>query len=160
MTVTDPVLERITRAVDAADRDDLVGMWADLGADGDPLHRCVLAHHLADMVDDAADALMWDERALSAAGDIDAESLGRSVPGVQIAALYPSLHLNIADDLRRLGSFAAAAAHLARARDALSSFAALGPDHAPYVAMMRGLVDDIDAMVQSRSTGRRTTAPG
>jgi hypothetical protein len=153
-------MDRIVTAVAASDRDGLVALWSDLGDDGNALHRCVLAHHLADMYDGAAEALIWDERALAAATHIDPGSLDGAAPGVQVAALYPSLHLNIADDLRRLASFADASTHLQKARAALSSLDRLGPDHAPYVAMLRGLVDEIDVMVQARSTVRRATAPG
>lgn len=160
VTASDPILERIARAVAAADRDDLIELWTDLGGDGDPLQRCVLAHHLADMYDDASDALVWDQRALDAAANVDAEGLGHIAPGVQVVALYPSLHLNVADDLRRLASFDDASWHLGKAGAALSSLDDLGPDHAPYVALLRGLVDDIGAMVRARSTERRATAPG
>lgn len=159
MTTSDPTMDRIVAAVGARDRDDLVELWSSLTTGGDPLHRCVAAHHLADMYDDPADALVWDERALSAADGIDARSLEQSAPGVQVAALYPSLHLNIADDLRQLASFDNAAAHLEKARAALSSLDELGPDHAPYVAMLRDLVDEIDVMVRARSTEVRTSRP-
>jgi hypothetical protein len=153
-------MDRIVAAVAASDREGLVALWSELDDGGDALHRCVLAHHLADMYDDAGDALVWDERALAAADHIDAGSLDGAAPGVQVAALYPLLHLNIADDLRRLGSFEAAHHHVAQARARLSSFDALGPEHDAYVAMVRDLVDDIDAMVVSRSTQRRAPAPG
>ena len=36
-------------------RDRLLGLWAELGEDGDPLHRCTLAHYLADTQDDPTD---------------------------------------------------------------------------------------------------------
>ncbi len=158
VTTPDPTMDRIVTAVAARDRDALLTLWAT--SDQSPLHRCVVAHHLADMHDDAADALLWDEHALAAADDIDDESLDHVSPGVQVTALYPSLHLNLADDLRQLASFDDAASHLEKACAALSSLDDLGPDHAPYVAMLRALVDDVEAMVRSRSTGRRDTAPG
>ncbi|GAA2065069.1 hypothetical protein GCM10009722_28370 [Williamsia deligens] len=151
-------MDRIATAVAARDRDDLLDLWATITPTGDALHRCVLAHHLADLHDDAAESLMWDVRALDAADVLD-EGYAAAA-GVQVAAFHPSLHLNIADDLRRLSSVDAAERHLSRARAALTSFGALGPEHAPYVAMMRDLVDDVDAMVRSRSTERRATAPG
>lgn len=159
MSATDPTMDRIVAGVAASDREGLLALWWELGDGGDALHRCVLAHHLADMYDDAGDALVWDERALATADHIDAGSLDGAAPGVQVAALYPSLHLNLADDLRRLGSFEAAHQHVAQARARLGSFAALGPEHDAYVAMMRDLVDDVGAMVAARSTQRRATAP-
>ena len=54
---------------------------------------------------------------------------------------------------------AQAAAHLEKARAALSSLDELGPDHAPYVTMLRDLVDEIDVMVRARSTEVRTSRP-
>jgi hypothetical protein len=38
-------------------------LWASVGERGDPLHRCALAHHLADVQDDPAAELSWDLRA-------------------------------------------------------------------------------------------------
>ena len=35
-------------------------IWAEIADDGDPLHRCTLAHHLADVQDDPRDELAWD----------------------------------------------------------------------------------------------------
>ncbi|WP_151772064.1 hypothetical protein [Streptomyces abyssomicinicus] len=85
-----------------------LGLWEEIGADGDAFHRCALAHYLADTQDDPADELAWDLRALSAA-----EELMESV-----RSLYPSLHLNIAADYAKLGCPEAARSHLGRARSA------------------------------------------
>ncbi|MGZ8176870.1 hypothetical protein ACXVUM_02975 [Williamsia sp. SKLECPSW1] len=159
MPTADPTMDRIIAAVAARDRDDLVDLWLTITPTGDALHRCVLAHHLADLFDDPAVSLMWDVRALDAADVLDHGHAGVQATGIEVAAFYPSLHLNIADDLRRLGSFDAADDHLGRARAALSSFATLGDEHAPYTEMLRRLVDDIAAMVRSRSTQRRASAP-
>ncbi|GAA1886050.1 hypothetical protein [Williamsia serinedens] len=40
-----------------------------------------------------------------AARDLAAAGLDHTAPGVNVAALYPSPHLNLADDLRQLASF-------------------------------------------------------
>lgn len=48
-------------------RNRLGELWQELGPDGDALHRCTLAHYLADTQDDPADELAWDLRALAAA---------------------------------------------------------------------------------------------
>jgi hypothetical protein len=85
-----------------------LGIWQEIGADGDAFHRCALAHYLADTQDDPADELAWDLRALSAA-----EELMESV-----RSLYPSLHLNVAADYAKLGCPEAARSHLHRARRA------------------------------------------
>lgn len=114
---TDPIMTSITDAVgrgrdghvDEA-RTRLLEVWHRIGVNGNPLHRCSLAHYLADLFTDPAQALAWDVRALDAA-DADAN----------LEAFYPSLHLNLADDYRRLGSFDAAREHLDSARAGVSS---------------------------------------
>ncbi|MFJ1747086.1 hypothetical protein ACIOJD_12710 [Streptomyces sp. NPDC088116] len=42
-------------------------LWTEIGEAGDPLHRCTLAHYMADTQDDPGDELAWDLRALTAA---------------------------------------------------------------------------------------------
>jgi hypothetical protein len=43
-------------------------IWEDIGGEqADPLHRCVLAHAMADVQDDLRQELVWDQRALAAA---------------------------------------------------------------------------------------------
>ncbi|AZQ33286.1 hypothetical protein EJ357_07340 [Streptomyces cyaneochromogenes] len=113
----DAVLTRIGQVVilhHAGDREEarhrLLDLWTELGEDGDPLHRCTLAHYLADTQDDPSDELAWDLRALT-----EAEGAG-SAPGLR--ALYPSLHLNLAADYVKLGRAEAARVHLRRARGA------------------------------------------
>jgi len=84
----------------------LAELWDEIHADGDALHRCMLAHYMADMQDHPHAELMWDQRALSAAS---------SIAGEGARELYPSLHLNLAEDYRKAGDFSAAREHLARA---------------------------------------------
>ena len=122
--MTDP-MTAITEAVElgragdtAEARRRLLALWPHTD---EPMHRCALAHYLADLYDDPAQALTWDLRALDAAGD--------RMP----AGFYPSLHLNLADCYRRLNSFEAAAEHIAAARE---HSPALGDDE--YGAMIRG----------------------
>ncbi|MFB9393533.1 hypothetical protein ACFPM3_25270 [Streptomyces coeruleoprunus] len=91
-------------------RNRLQDLWGQIGADGDPLHRCTLAHYMADTQDDPGDELAWDLRALTAA-----ESVGE---GRFTRALYPSLHLNLAADYLKLRRPDAARIHLDRARAA------------------------------------------
>ncbi|GGU45350.1 hypothetical protein GCM10010274_36750 [Streptomyces lavendofoliae] len=87
-------------------------LWEQLGADGDPLQRCTLAHCMADAQDDPYDELAWDLRALTAA-----EGVGGG-GHVAVRALYPSLHLNLAADYVKLRRPDAARIHLDRARAA------------------------------------------
>ncbi|MEW1637866.1 hypothetical protein AB0469_27845 [Streptomyces sp. NPDC093801] len=111
----DAVMTRIGQAVillHAGDREEarnrLCEIWSEIGEEGDSLHRCTLAHYMADTQDDPADELAWDLRALSAA-----DGLGEAV-----RVFYPSLHLSLAADYVKLGRPEAARVHLARARAA------------------------------------------
>ncbi|WP_327405592.1 hypothetical protein OG194_39915 [Streptomyces sp. NBC_01288] len=138
----DAVLTRIGQVVmlhHGGDREEarerLLGLWAELGEDGDPLHRCTLAHYLADTQDDPTDELAWDLRALSAADELgdgrDAGAPGdlgdvadtRQEGAIAIRAFYPSLHLNLAADYVKLDRPDAARTHIRRARDACTVLA-------------------------------------
>jgi len=121
-TAPDALLTRIGQVVmlhHGGDREEarsrLLGLWTELGEDGDPLHRCTLAHYLADTHDDPLDELAWDLRALTAAEE-HAGSAGAR-------ALYPSLHLNLAADYVKLGRAEAARTHVRRARRAAVALA-------------------------------------
>lgn len=129
-------LERVARASMLGNQGDraaaralLVEAWT-AATDGPALLRCAVAHALADVQDDLDDELTWDERALAEAGTAAGEPVPDGMPPV--AALLPSLHLNLADLHRRRGEPTAARTHVARGRDALS---ALGADGAqPHLA--------------------------
>jgi len=59
----------------------LAALWDEIHADGDALCRCTLAHYMADMQDDPREELLWDLRALEAAGAIAGEgSRGTILP--------------------------------------------------------------------------------
>lgn len=49
-------------------------LWTEIGETGDPLHRCTLAHYMADTQDDPGDELAWDLRALTAADGLNGEA--------------------------------------------------------------------------------------
>ncbi|WP_329390664.1 hypothetical protein [Streptomyces sp. NBC_01716] len=123
----DPVLTRIGQAVillHGGDREEARNrfgeLWTEIGESGDPLHRCTLAHYMADTQDDPGDELAWDLRALTAA---EGPALFRASPAMR--AFYPSLHLNLAADYVKLQRPDAARLHLSRARAAVN---ALGDD--------------------------------
>ncbi|MEU8982204.1 hypothetical protein [Streptomyces sp. NPDC048309] len=103
----------------------LLDLWSEIGEDGDPLHRCTLAHYLADTQDDPADELAWDLRALSAAEELSDGRVAEHHQSLAVRAFYPSLHLNLAADYVKLGRSEAARSHLLRARGAVG---ALGDD--------------------------------
>lgn len=150
MDARDEIMERIAAAVSlygAGDRDGarhhLSQIWTDIQS-GDPLHRCFLAHYMADLHDDVRDELRWDLRALAAADDVTeerAQQFAQQFNGVlAVRALYPSLHLNLGDDYRRLGATAQARQHLDWARSCVDAL----PDDA-YGRMIR---DGIEQLAQ------------
>ncbi|MFE9613567.1 hypothetical protein [Streptomyces sp. NPDC006012] len=99
----------------------LLDLWTEVGQDGDPLHRCTLAHYLADTQDDPTDELAWDLRALSAAQEAAAGRPDGDRDTVR--GFYPSLHLNLAADYAKLGRPDAARSQLRRARGAAVALA-------------------------------------
>ncbi|MEV0222029.1 hypothetical protein [Streptomyces sp. NPDC050704] len=97
-------------------RSRFLDLWAEIGEDGDPLHRCTLAHYMADTQDDPSDELAWDLRALSAADELTDDRVAEHHRSLAVRAFYPSLHLNLAADYVKLGRSEAARSHLRRAR--------------------------------------------
>lgn len=158
----DPTMEAIGQAVTEARTGDtasarrrLLTLWSSIGTTGDPLHRCSLAHYLADLYEDPAQALAWDIRALDAADAVTEQRVQEHHTGVHIADFYPSLHLNLADNYRRLGSFEAATEHIAAAK-------AKAPDlpQDPYGDLIRGAINEVAEAITARDRTRRTSAPG
>ncbi len=153
MTQPDAMMTRIAEASGLGQRGeraqarDLLGqLWEQIGAGGSPLHRCALAHSMADVQDDPAHELVWDQRALAAADEAtDAEAVALGMPG--LAGTYPSLHLNLGDVHLRLGDRGAARRHLLAGLAALDGLADDG-----YGAMvrrgLRGLQQRLDQPVQ------------
>jgi hypothetical protein len=88
-------------------------LWDQIGGDrGDPLHRCALAHSMADVQEDVGDELTWDHRALEAADLVsDDRAAAAGIPS-PVAGFYPSLHLNLGEYYRRLGEYDRARRHL------------------------------------------------
>lgn len=119
-------------------------LWADIGADGDPLHRCALAHHMADVQDDPRDELTWDLRALEAAESVTDERAAAAGVTGPVAGFYPSLHLNLGEDYRKLGDAVEARRHLDLGRQAASF---LGDD--PYGSMIKAGLDGLAVRLTS-----------
>ncbi|MDQ0379109.1 hypothetical protein [Amycolatopsis thermophila] len=153
--MTDPTMNAIGRALAARDRRELLNLWSEIGVLGDPLHRCALAHYLADLHDDPAQALAWDIRALDAASAMTDERVQEHHAGLRVAGFSPSLHLNLADDYRRLGSFEAAASHIEAAAERVSAL----PEDA-YGEMIRAAVGEVAAAIVRRDSTPRASAPG
>ncbi|WP_407077631.1 hypothetical protein [Streptomyces sp. SCSIO 30461] len=106
-------------------------LWQQIGECGPALHRCTLAHYMADTQDDPGDELAWDLRALSAARGLACE-----------AAFHPALHLNLAADYLKLQRLDAARAHLDRARVAS---AVLSDD--PYGQGVRAAITRLEGLL-------------
>ncbi|MCF0096986.1 hypothetical protein [Micromonospora sp. MH99] len=121
-------------------RELLTALWDEIGPAGDALHRCTLAHHLADLQDTLDAELRWDERALAAVSALTDERVKRHLPSLQVQAFLPSLYLNLADCHRRLGNPGPAREYLARAREHLAPL----PDD-PYGESIRAAVRDFVA---------------
>ncbi|MGX6746315.1 hypothetical protein ACM562_02740 [Streptomyces xantholiticus] len=119
-------------------------LWTEIGEDGDALHRCTLAHCMADVQDDPADELAWDLRALSAADGLSQERLVRHDRALAVRALYPSLHLNLAADYVKLRRPEDARVHLDRAR---ASTDALGDDG--YGNGVRAAIDRLERTLRA-----------
>ncbi|MGE7386834.1 hypothetical protein ACQKM2_15270 [Streptomyces sp. NPDC004126] len=144
----DAVMTRIGQAVillHAGDREEarnrLGEIWSEIGEDGHSLHRCTLAHYLADAQDDPADELAWDLRALTAA-DCLGERLGEALPGraephPAVRVFYPSLHLSLAADYAKLRRPDEARVHLARARAATGALSDDGYGNGVRAAIAR-----------------------
>jgi hypothetical protein len=148
MTTQQDAMARIGAAVElsqtgerASAREALAEVWEQVDA---PLHRCAVAHALADVQDDPHDELAWDLRALDAAGAVtDADVVAAGMPGTA-AALLPSLHLNVADAHSRVGDLHAARRHVELG---LAAASALGDDG--YGRMIRAGLDRLAARLSA-----------
>ncbi len=117
--VGDDMMLRVQRGIELGQRGDreaarqVLGVaWNDLESDGDPLHRCAVAHAMADVQDDVRDELQWDLRALAAVHQVsDARITEAGIDG-SVRGFYPSLHLNLADAYHRLGEASSALEHV------------------------------------------------
>ena len=153
--ITDPTVIRIGEAVQLAHQGEreaarrvFAEIWEEIGGEqGDPLHRCTLAHAMADVQDDVREELVWDQRALAAADLLTDARLAQAGVALPVAGLYPSLHLNLSECHRKLGDLDRAREHLQRARDTIG---VLGDD--PYGQMIR---DGLERVAE----GLRSAAP-
>ena len=141
--MADPILAQVgdAIAITGSDRGGArriyAGLWEAVGETGDPLHRCAIAHGMADVQDSPAAELVWDLRALAAAHELTNARLEAAGMGT-LEGLLPSLHLNLADVYRRTGEPEKARAHVDAAHGAL---AALPGDQ--YAQMIRTSLDRV-----------------
>lgn len=119
-------------------------MWEQESSGGNPFHRCVLAHYLADIQHDPDLELEWDLKALEIA-----DSTGEDDPSAgAVRRFYPSLHLNLADAFRRRGDFKRAEYHLALGSE---SSGALEMDH--YGHTVRSGLMRVATQIEERHQG-------
>jgi hypothetical protein len=125
--IDDPMLARISDALGlynsgrrAEAREAFTQLWGEL-SHGDPFHQCILAHYMADTQDEPVDELEWDRRALAAADRIARER--PDAASLTILSFYPSLHLNLADVLHRVGQVEEARKHVKLAQQGTDALA-------------------------------------
>ncbi|MCO1593625.1 hypothetical protein M8C17_00395 [Micromonospora sp. RHAY321] len=157
----DPTMTRIIEAVQLGQsgtpvqaRELLSTLWDEIGPTGDALHRCTLAHYLADLQDTAEAELVWDERALAAVADLTDERARQHHHALQVRGFLPSLHLNLADVHRRLGHTTRARAHLATARSLAEDLPA-----DQYGDLVRAGIQHVDQALAAGSTHRLDSHP-
>ncbi|KAA1422210.1 hypothetical protein FE697_013650 [Mumia zhuanghuii] len=157
----DPVMQRVTEAVTLGHQGDRDGaraglqeVWDQIGAEGDPFHRCVVAHYLADVTPDPQEELRWDERALAAAHETTDARAQEYDSGLAVAGFFPSLHLNLADVLRRLGRFDEAAVHAEHAAARIDIL----PDDG-YASTIREALAGVRYAIAARDTSARESSP-
>jgi hypothetical protein len=149
--MTDVVMEEIRKAQElnvagdkAGARTALERLW---GSTEDPLHRCTIAHYLADLQDSVEDELRWDELALAAFPDLTDERTRAFDDSWRARAFLPSLHLNLADVHRRAGHEKQARHFLGEATAALDELPA-----DDYGAMIRGALSKVQEAIEAGST--------
>ncbi|MBM0231029.1 hypothetical protein JNW91_03540 [Micromonospora sp. STR1_7] len=157
----DPTMKRIIEAVQLGQsgapvqaRESLSALWDEIGPTGDALHRCTLAHYLADLQDTAEAELVWDERALAAVADLTDDRAQQYHSALQVRAFLPSLHLSLADVHRRLGNSTRARAYLVTAR---SLAVQLPTDQ--YGDLVRAGIQHVDQALAAGSTHRLDSHP-
>lgn len=135
------------RAEQAEGRRQLEEVWEELQPDGDPFARCMAAHYLADIQLDAQAELEWDLKALEIAQSVPEGEIDEDAPPSAIAVFLPSLHLNLADDYRRLGDFPSARRHIKEgsARIALLGFDQYGQRVRAELLRASAQIDDGDS---------------
>ena len=145
MAEPDDVMQRLGAALELVQAGDRATararyqqLWDEIGPDGDPLHRCAVAHSMADVQDDPRHELVWDTRALEAAELLTDERVAAAGIAGSARSFEPSLHLNLADVHLRLGHRDQVAHHVAAGAATLDALADDG-----YRAMIAGALDRV-----------------
>jgi hypothetical protein len=149
--MTDAVMEEIRKAQELNVAGDKAGARATLErlweTTDDALHRCTIAHYLADLQGSVEDELRWDELALEAFPDLTDERTRAYDDSWRARAFLPSLHLNLADVHRRAGHEEQARHFLGEATAALDELPA-----DDYGAMIRDALTKVREAIDTGST--------
>jgi hypothetical protein len=146
MTAIGAAVERGRAGDKVQAREVLTGLWEQVGSAGDALHRCSIAHYLADLQDVVEDELLWDQRAMAAVVDLSDERAQRFHDSLQVRGFLPSLHLNLADDYRRMGDRDRAEHHLDAARELTG-----GLPSDDYSSMLEGAIGQVAELLEAGS---------
>jgi hypothetical protein len=146
MTAIGAAVERGRAGDKVQAREMLTGLWEQVGSAGDALHRCSIAHYLADLQDAVEDELLWDQRAMAAVVDLSDERAQRFHDSLQVRGFLPSLHLNLADDYRRMGDRDRAGHHLEVARELTD-----GLPSDDYGSMLHGAIGQVTKLLEAGS---------
>jgi len=137
MSATDPFTTDLMAAAapmragdKATSRVRLQALWDRIA--GNNVYEFVLAHQMADAQDDLNEELAWDLRALDSARRCTDADVQRYYPQSSMAAFWPSLHINLAEDYFKLGDLEQSRAHLALAQQTVTHL----PDN-PYGQLIR-----------------------
>ncbi|MBO0870103.1 MAG: ClpX C4-type zinc finger protein [Micromonosporaceae bacterium] len=156
----DDVMVAITRAQQAAldgerarARQEFGALWARIGPDGDPLHRVMLAHYMADVQDDPNDELEWDRRALAAADSLTDERAQKYHATLAVREFYASLHANLAADYEKLGQLVQAGEQLTLAEGAAADLPAGG-----YGDLVRSEIAGLRSRLAASDTDGHSTS--
>lgn len=167
MENSDNVMAQIGRGQELAIAGDAEGarhlfaeVWGALGVpEGtrDPLHIVTLAHYMADVQTDPAEELRWDLRALEAADALTDDRAQRHDASLQVAAFYPSLHLNVAAAHLALGHVPEARFHLDRATEESHHLAEDGYGNTirGAIARLHHRIDEIAPVIPLGNSERR-----
>jgi hypothetical protein len=129
-------------------------IWPEIQSEAQAVLRCMVAHHMADLQEDLRDELSWDLRALEAAALLTDDLVRQQHEALTVAQLYPSLHLNLAEDYRKLGDVPRARAHLAQASEAVEAL----PDK-EYGSMIRRGLTRLAARLDEAEAGATSSPP-
>jgi hypothetical protein len=153
----DDTMQRINAAIDlrfSGDQESarrcLTEIWEEISPAGNPIQLCIVAHHLADLQNDLNSELAWDLRALQAADSVT-DAHRAALPSIPTNTVYPSLHVNLGEDYRKLGNLGKAHEHLTQAREALAQcgkVAGMTPDD-QYGKLVRSGLERLAGLLDS-----------